>query len=321
MFDNKPFSWIVLLTVALILGTLGSSAAADWKPSGPIKMMIAFRAGGGADTQARLIAEELQKRHGWKIIPAQVAGKGGINLAKALAKSPNDGTVIGIAVTETFGYNLVVSKKSGLKLSDFTSLTTTAGFQMGMVALTSKGWKTFYDVITAAKGGQEIRLGAMSQRVADVTYLLGKANGLEFNIVMTKGGKGVMNGINAGDIDAGFVAGPQAKAVIAGDMVNLASGLSKPLKLSPDAPLLKDLGVEFNMDGYFLFVAPAGIPEEARRTINNAIAEIVTDPQTKVGGYINKTMGGPAIVKGAELDRFLREDYEASSKLLKVVSQ
>ncbi|MCP4199746.1 MAG: tripartite tricarboxylate transporter substrate-binding protein, partial [Proteobacteria bacterium] len=120
MFDNKPFSWIVLLTVALILGTLGSSAAADWKPSGPIKMMIAFRAGGGADTQARLIAEELQKRHGWKIIPTQVTGKGGINLARALAKSPNDGTVIGITVTETFGYNLVVSKKSGLKLSDFT---------------------------------------------------------------------------------------------------------------------------------------------------------------------------------------------------------
>jgi ABC-type glycerol-3-phosphate transport system substrate-binding protein len=48
-----------------------SGALAEWKPSGPITMMIAFAAGGGADTQARMIAEELEKRHGWKIIPEQ----------------------------------------------------------------------------------------------------------------------------------------------------------------------------------------------------------------------------------------------------------
>ena len=48
-----------------------SGTLAEWKPSGPITMMIAFAAGGGADTQARMIAEELEKRHGWKIIPEQ----------------------------------------------------------------------------------------------------------------------------------------------------------------------------------------------------------------------------------------------------------
>ena len=35
----------------------------------------------GADTQARMIAEELEKRHGWKIIPEQVTGGGGAKLA------------------------------------------------------------------------------------------------------------------------------------------------------------------------------------------------------------------------------------------------
>ena len=37
-----------------------SGTLAEWKPSGPITMMIAFAAGGGADTQARMIAEELE---------------------------------------------------------------------------------------------------------------------------------------------------------------------------------------------------------------------------------------------------------------------
>lgn len=43
---------------AFILMTI-TGAVADWKPAGPITMLIGFAAGGGADTQARMIAEEL----------------------------------------------------------------------------------------------------------------------------------------------------------------------------------------------------------------------------------------------------------------------
>ena len=41
---------------------LATSAMAEWTPPGPIKLMIAFAAGGGADTQARMIAEELETK-------------------------------------------------------------------------------------------------------------------------------------------------------------------------------------------------------------------------------------------------------------------
>lgn len=307
--------------VFLIIATFAGSACAAWKPSGPIKMMIAFKAGGGVDTQARLIAEELQKRHGWKIIPTQVTGKGGINLAKALAKSPNDGSVIGMTVSETFGYNLAAVKGSGLKLNDFTYLTTTAIGQTGIVALTSSGWKDFHEVIKEAKNGREIRFGAMAPKVGDLGYLLGKANGIEFNIVSVKGGKAVMNGLNAGDIDIGFVAGPQAKAVRAGTMVNLASALSTPLKLSPNAPLLSDFGVNFNADTYFMFAAPAGLPPHVRQTLSDAIAEIALDPSTKAGNIIVKMFGEPTVVKGAELDATIQNSHKQASKLLKAVNE
>lgn len=321
MFDKKSASLIAILSVALIGGLFSTPALAEWNPSGPIKLMIGFKAGGGADTQARLVAEELEARHGWKIIPEQVTGKGGLNLLKALKESPNDGTVIGMQVSEALGYNMIAAKKSGLALADFTGLTTTAGFQMGIVSKTGKGWKTFHDVVTAAKGGQSIRFGVMSPKLADIAYLVGKANGVDFNIVSAKGGKGVMDGLNAGDIDVGFVAGIQAKAVAAGDMVNLASGLSVPLKQSPEAPLLKDLGVAYNADGYFLFIAPAGLPEEARRTLSAAIAGIVNDPSTKAGGYIKKAFGEATTLQGGDLDRFLQEQVSSAEALLKAASE
>ena len=315
----KNLMLAAVLTALAVVSPLAS--AADWAPPGPIKMLIAFKAGGGADTQARMIAEELEARHGWKIIPEQATGKGGAVLARALKDEPADGTAIGILVTESLGYNMLAAKDAGYTQAEFTLLTTTAGFQMGVVALTSKGWKTFDEMIAAAKGGQEIRFGAMSPKLADLAYLLGKAHDVNLNIVMVKGGKGVMNGLNAGDLDAGWGAGIQNKAVLAGDMVNLVSGLSTRLVVSPDAPTMADLGVDFNADGYFLFIAPDGVPDAAREALSSAIGAVVMDEGTKAGGFIRKAFGGPVVIQGAELDALLAAEEAASTGLMKAASE
>lgn len=70
---------------AVALTSFATGALAeDWTPPGPIKLMIAFAAGGCADTQERLIAEDLEAKLGWKFIPEQITGKGGMNLAMAI---------------------------------------------------------------------------------------------------------------------------------------------------------------------------------------------------------------------------------------------
>ena len=311
----------VLIAASLAVGAFATAAqTADWSPPGPIKLMIAFAAGGGADTQARLIADELETRHGWSIVPEQVTGKGGMNLAVAIQDEPNDGSTIGIVVTETLGYNMRVAD-AGVTPSDFTPLATTAGFQMGIVAQTSKGWSNFGDVIAAAKDGMAVRFGVMSPKLADIAYLLGKSNGVEFNIVQVRGGRAVMDGVNANDMDLGFMAGIQAKGVAAGDLVNLASALSVPLEQSPDAPLLTEFGVDFNADGHFLFVGPAGMPEDARDALASAIAEIVSDPDTKAGGLIKNAFGGAAVITGGELENMISNEFEAAGALLAAASE
>lgn len=298
-----------------------STLAADWTPPGPIKMMVAFRAGGGADTHARLIAEELEARHGWKIIPEEVAGKGGLNMAAALKDSPADGTVIGLAVTETYGYGMAAAPKAGMSPADFTPIATTAGFQMGVVSRADRGWGNIDDAFAAAKGGEELRFGVMSARLADLAYLLGKANDVEFNIVSLRGGKAVLDAINAGDVDMGFVAGLQTRGVAAGDLTNLASAISGPLIQSPDAPLLTDRGLEYNSDGQFLFSAPAGLPAEAREALATAILDITNDKETKAGAMIAKAFGGAVSYSGDELGAIVQAGYEESAGLLAAASE
>ena len=316
------FQWLKTGAAALgiVAATALGAAAEDWKPAGPVKLMIAFAAGGGADTQARLIAEELEATLGWSFIPEQVTGKGGLNLAAAMKSEANDGTVIGMAVTETLGYNMAASN-SGMTPADFTPITTTAGFQMGVVARSDKGWNTMSDVVAAAKSGQDIRFGVMSPRLADLAYLLGKAQGVDFNIISVKGGKAVMNGVNAGDMDIGFMAGIQAKGVAAGDLVNLASALKAPLVQTPDAPTFADLGVEFSADGYFMFMGPAGMPDDARAALANAIKGVVENPETKAGGLIKKAFGGASVIMGGDLDAMVASDYASAGDLLKAASE
>jgi len=199
-----------------------SVQAQDWTPPGPIKLMIAFAAGGGADTQARLIAAELENRLGWEFIPEQVTGKGGVNLLLEMQDEANDGTVIGMVVMESLGYNLYTADV-GLSPEDFTLITTTASAQMGIIAGAETGWGSFEEMIEAGKAGQDIRFGVMSQRLGELAYLLGKAQGVDFNIITVRGGRAVLNGVTAGDMDVGFMAGIQGPGVAAGDLTILAS--------------------------------------------------------------------------------------------------
>ena len=310
-----------LASAGLLVLATSATLAAEWTPPGPIKMMVAFRAGGGADTHARLIAEELEARHGWKIIPEEVAGKGGLNMAAALKDAPADGTAIGMAVTETFGYAMAAAPKARMTPGDFTPLATTAGFQMGVVSRADKDWANFGDALAAAKSGEEIRFGVMSPRLADLAYLLGKANDVDFNIVSLRGGKAVLDAINAGDVDLGFVAGIQGKGVAAGDLVNLASALSTPLQQTPDAPMLSDHGLDYTADGQFVFVAPAGLPDDARAALSEAILAITNDPSTKAGEMIAKAFGGPVSISGAELVTHIQAGYDESEGLLAAASE
>ena len=292
------------------------AAAADWAPSGPIKLIIAFRAGGGADTQGRLLAEELEARHGWKIIPENLTGKGGANMARSLKDAPADGLTIGVAVTETFTYVPVANPRIGYTAGDFTFITTTAPTQMGIVVRADKGWKTMDDLVKAAKGGANVSFSTMSPRLADGAAYIADHFGIDLNLVSVKGGKGSLNAIVASDVDAGWVAGIQSKGVAGGDLLNLASGETSRLAMSPDALTMAEMGVPFDFGAKFVVTGPAGLPAEARSALAASITEILSDPNSKAHQFVTKAFGPPLLVSEGDLDALVSKEIEANEKML-----
>ena len=84
-----------ILKAAALVALASGAVAEDWTPPGPIKLMI---------------AEDIEAKPGWKFIPEQVTGKGGMNLAMAIKGEAADGTVIGMVASETMGYNMVAAR-------------------------------------------------------------------------------------------------------------------------------------------------------------------------------------------------------------------
>ena len=278
-----------LFTTAAAVFLTASAAVAEWQPTGPVKVLIGFAAGGGADSLARLIAEDIEADYGWTLIPENLPGSGGGVMARAVKAAAPDGQTIGVGITDTFAYGLLATRDPGYAVEDFTYLSTIAGTQMGVVAKSDRGWETMTDVIEAAKSGETISFGTMTPRLADAAYYIGKVNGVDFSIVSGyKGGRAVLNAITADDVDIGWVAGPQKAGVESGDLTNLVNGEDQPLAVSPEAQALAEIGVDFAFGATFVAMAPAGLPEDAQSALSEAIATVVAKEGSKSNAFINR---------------------------------
>ena len=306
--------------LALVAMT-GTAQAEDWEPSGPIKMMVAFQAGGGVDTMARLLAEELSARQGWEIIPENLPGKGGATMAAALTGEPADGLSIGVTVDEAMTYGVQAIRNPGYDLDGFDYLSTITGTQMAVIAKSDRGWTDLGDVIEAAKAGETITFGAMSPMLADAIYIIGKTNDVEFTTVMVKGGKGGLNGVVADDLDVAWAAGVQTPGVNAGDLVNLVSAENGPLKISPDAPMMSEYNVPFIFGSRFIVTAPAGLPEDAKAAYMDAIADILNDPESKVSAFANRAFSGPIVEQGDDLRASVDALHDSYGQLLEATAE
>ena len=311
---NRILHW--LATTCACIALSGTVAFAQWEPEGRITLIIGFASGTNGDTQARQIADELERRHGWKIVPRRIIGDGGAMLVERMKQGPNDGTLIAMVPTKTFGYSMVANADAGYIQADITTLTTTSALQTGIVALASRNWDDLGDVIAAARSGQNVRFGTMSPKLADLAFLIGDANGIEFNIIEVETAREVVKGVNGGDMDIGFMDGTQTKGVLSGDLVNLASAHSTPLQISPNAPRISEYGVEFTADGYFMFIGPAGMPPDTRDALTSAIANIVTDRRSKTNKFITKTYGSAVVISGHDLDSILVNEAVEAERLL-----
>ena len=93
------------LSLALLLSCSLSASATQWNPQKPLKLVVPFPAGGGADTIARTVVDELGKNLGQKIIIENRAGAGGSLGTQLALKEKSDGQTLIYVTNGTLGTN------------------------------------------------------------------------------------------------------------------------------------------------------------------------------------------------------------------------
>ena len=305
------------LFAALALGP-ASPALAEWQPPGPLTINIGFKEGGGTDTQARLIGAELSKKLGWKIIYKNVVGKGGSKMARRMKGGPTDGSTIGMAVTTTFTFNPLLGKSIGYSADDFDFIISTAPTQTGLVVRKDSGWTSLQDVVAAAKNNK-LRFGVATPRLGEAARLIAKKYDVPFNYIRAKGGRGVLNGLMTKAVDLGFISGIQVRAVEAGNLINVASGEAARLRMSPQVPTLKELGIPYQLGVRFIAFAPKGIDQKAKDAIAAAFQGVLSDEKSKARDYIVRAFGQPPLVTGTALARQIADELANNKRVFAAI--
>lgn len=308
---------LLTFAYAAVAALAAPPAFAEWAPKGPISFWIGFSAGGGTDTQARALAEELEALKGWRIIPENKAGSGGRVMAAQLKDAPKDGQTVGLAINSTFDF----PSGKNINIDDFTYLTMTAGSQMAILARADSGWKTLDDMVKAAKSGTKIVWANWGNQVQAGAELVARHYGITVNHLHGKGGKSAVNALVAKDANVGWGGGVQRPLVAAGELVILASAEPTRLVQAPDTPTLVERGVmETGLGFQFLLAGPKGMDRAAAKAITEAVQTVMKNPGSKTAKFVTKQYPpGPLFTSGDALLKQLKANLAANQEMIKLV--
>jgi tripartite-type tricarboxylate transporter receptor subunit TctC len=278
----------VLAPAIVAAGTLAVAIAqAQIYPTKPIKVIVAFAAGGPADVMARLVGQRISAILGQSIIVENRPGAGGSIGARATANAEADGYTLMLGNTSTLVINAAVYRNldydPAKAFVPVAMLGTTSNL---LVVPPSSPFKSVQDIVTYAKANPGT-LSYSTPGVATPPHLIGELLKLKAAIdivhVPYKGG-----GQSTGD-----VAGSQVQMTFENPAVSLSlvkAGTVRALAITsaarhlqaPEIPTMIESGIpDFVSVSFTGIVAPAGTPATIVLKLNAAINESLKAPDVQ----------------------------------------
>ena len=196
----------------LSLAPLGAAApslfAQDKWPSKPIKLMVGFPPGGGADAMARLVGAKLGDRLGQPVIVDNKTGATGTICSDIVAKSPPDGYTLQVAHINSNAIGpLIVAKGKFHPINDFTPIALIGITPQMLCHHPKHKFKDVPDFIRHCKANPG-KISFASSGVGSIQHIAGEAfklaAGVDMLHVPFKGTGEAMSALLSGDVDTTF---------------------------------------------------------------------------------------------------------------------
>jgi tripartite-type tricarboxylate transporter receptor subunit TctC len=271
--------WFRSALAAFGLLLAAGHAAADF-PEKPITLICAFTPGAAADAQLRALGQALSKVIGQTVIIENRPGAAGTLGAGILAAAKPDGYTLG-QVTNTVIRQPFIAKMAFDPIKDLTYVIGVSTFDFGLVVNASSPWKSFNEFVAYAKSNPgkvsygTIGIGSVPHQVM---HRIGERLGIEWNHVPYKGSGPAQTDLQGGHVAAISDTTGWAPFVDSGKFRLLAVYGDRRLGRYPDAPTLKDLGLDIVDSAPWGIAGPKGMDPKLVKTIHDALHKAMKDP-------------------------------------------
>jgi tripartite-type tricarboxylate transporter receptor subunit TctC len=259
---------LALAACWIMCATAGLAALADDFPTRPIRVIVGFGPGSGADITARVVGARMGELLGQSIVVENKTGGGSSIAAEYVAHSPKDGYTLFLS-TISQPINAAVLPRLNFDFAkDFAPVVLVSSIPNLLVVNPSLGVKNVQELIALAKSKPE-GLTFGSSGVNTGTHLSAELfkvlAGVKMVHVPYGGSAQAITDLLAGRVDLVFTpASTVIQMVHEGRLVALAATESKRIPTAPDVPTMAEAGLPgFNTGLWFGLVAPAGTPRGA----------------------------------------------------------
>ncbi|NYE25492.1 Bug family tripartite tricarboxylate transporter substrate binding protein [Pigmentiphaga litoralis] len=273
-----------LASALLILSAMsGAAVAQDAYPSKPIRFIVPFAPGGGADISARVIAMKMGAAMGQTVVVENRPGAGGVIGTDMVAKAPADGYTILLGTIGPIAINPSLYKKLSYNVDrDFTPISLVGNALNVLVVNPTLPVKTVPELISYAKT-HPVAFGSSGNGATDhlAGEMFNSLTGLSMLHVAYKGGVPAMTDLMANQVQLVFsTVSTAAGAIKAGKVMPIAMTGSTRFKGMPDIPTIKEAGVPaFEVNNWYGVLVPRDTPAPIVARLNTELVAALKTPE------------------------------------------
>lgn len=301
---------------AAALATSSLGAQAQSFPVKPIKLVIAFPAGGPTDITMRVLADNAGKILGQPVVVENKPGAGGTLPAQALQGTSADGYTLAQIPLGVFRLPYT-TKINWDPVKDISYVLNVTGYAFGVVVPADSPLKTWTHFVAWAKANPgKLSYGSTGTMTSPhlTMELIAQKLGLELLHVPYKGSADLMQAILGGQLMAAADSTGFAPQVEAGKLRVLNTWGAERLAKFPDAPTLKELGLDLVQNSPFGIGAPKGTPTAVVKRLHDAFKQAMEQENYRTA--LARYDMVPIYMSSATYQKFAADTFEREKALV-----
>jgi tripartite-type tricarboxylate transporter receptor subunit TctC len=313
-----PSLWLAASLSALAIA-MPSGAQAQAYPQKPVKVVVAFTAGGTTDILARTVTQQLSEKLKQPFVIDNKPGAGGNLGTELVVRSAPDGYTLIVNSVGPIAVNPTLYGKLPYNpLTDLVPMVQIADVPNVLVIHPSVPANNMEELVAFAKANPgKLNYGSTGIGTSShlSSFMLSKRVGFEATHIPYKGADALKD-LLAGRIQFMFATIPSVMShITAGKLKPIAVTGPRRSPLAPDIPTVAELYPGFNVQSMFGMVVASGTP---RAVVQKIYADLIT--VLKKPEVIEKMAAlglEPNPITPDQFDATIKEDIERWTKLVK----